>query len=121
MQFSLISQAAGELYENSKFLNFLFIRFDPWSLLNGFKRKAISLGASYVTGEVIDFDYKMRAGDPLCGPNAVIIQGEDGKPQALEFSHCILAGGYESGKVASLAGIGSGEDLLSYPLPVEPR
>lgn len=29
--------------------------FDPWSLLNAFKRKAVSLGVDYITGEAIDF------------------------------------------------------------------
>jgi len=40
----------------------IYFRFDPWSLLNGFKKKAISLGAEYVTAEVVDFEYKMRPG-----------------------------------------------------------
>ena len=30
--------------------------FDPWSLLNAFKRKAVSLGVEYITGEAVDFD-----------------------------------------------------------------
>ena len=29
--------------------------FDPLSLLNAFKRKAISLGVEYITGEAVDF------------------------------------------------------------------
>jgi len=29
--------------------------FDPWSLLNAFKRKAVSLGVEYITGEAVDF------------------------------------------------------------------
>ena len=29
--------------------------FDPWSLLNAFKRKAVSLGVDYISGEVVDF------------------------------------------------------------------
>lgn len=28
--------------------------FDPWSLLNAFKRKAVSLGVDYITGEAVD-------------------------------------------------------------------
>ena len=27
--------------------------FDPWILLNGFKKKAISLGADYISGKVV--------------------------------------------------------------------
>ena len=30
--------------------------FDPWSLLNSFKRKAVSLGVEFITGEAVDFD-----------------------------------------------------------------
>jgi hypothetical protein len=33
-------------------------RFDPWSLLQLFKRKAASLGAEYVTGELVNFGFK---------------------------------------------------------------
>lgn len=29
--------------------------FDPWSLLNAFKKKAVSLGVEYITGEAVDF------------------------------------------------------------------
>ena len=29
--------------------------FDPWSLLNAFKRKAVSLGVDYINGEAVDF------------------------------------------------------------------
>jgi len=29
--------------------------FDPWSLLNAFKRKAVSMGVEYITGEAVDF------------------------------------------------------------------
>ena len=28
---------------------------DPWSLLNAFKRKSMSLGVDYITGEATDF------------------------------------------------------------------
>jgi len=97
-------------------------RFDPWSLLNGFKSKAVSLGATYVTGEVIDFDCKLRSGSPNDGgPNSVLFKHGDGLVHELEFNHCVVASGYESGRVASLAGIGSGDGVLSCGVPVEPR
>lgn len=32
--------------------------FDPWSLLDAFKKKAISLGAEYTQGEVVGFEFK---------------------------------------------------------------
>lgn len=33
-------------------------RFDPWSLLYAFKRKALSLGVEYVDGEAVGFEFK---------------------------------------------------------------
>lgn len=98
-----------------------FIRFDPWSLLNGFKRKSISLGTKYINAEVCGFDYNMRPGDPVYGPNTVIMKSSDGRQRTLEFGQCVVAAGYESGRIASLAGIGTGKGILSHPLPVEPK
>jgi len=31
-------------------------RFDPWSLLEGFKNKALSLGVTFIRGEVTGFE-----------------------------------------------------------------
>jgi len=33
-------------------------RFDPWSLLYAFKRKAVSLGVEYIDGQAIGFEFK---------------------------------------------------------------
>lgn len=33
-------------------------RFDPWSLLSALRNKSISLGAKFVQGEGIGFDFK---------------------------------------------------------------
>jgi FAD-dependent oxidoreductase domain-containing protein 1 len=88
--------------------------------LNGFKRKAISLGVQYINGEVCNFDYKrQQIGDS--GPNSVIIRTLDGTQTSLELEHCVIATGYESGHVSALAGIGTGKGLLSHPIPVEPK
>lgn len=97
------------------------IRFDPWQLLNSFKQKAISLGVEYIQGEVCGFDYKMKAGDAVLGPNLVLVKGADGKGRSLEFDHCVIAAGYDSGRVSKLAGIGAGKGILSHPIPVEPK
>lgn len=47
-----------------------FSRFDPWSLLNGFKNKALDLGVTFVKGETVGFEaeemtigYKVGIGD----------------------------------------------------------
>jgi FAD-dependent oxidoreductase domain-containing protein 1 len=92
--------------------------FDPWSLLNAFKRKATALGVQYINADVCGFEYNTKA---VYGPNAVIFKTLDGKQMNLEFSQCVLAGGYESGRIAKMAGIGTGKGILSHPIPVEPK
>ena len=37
-------------------VSFLNNRFDPWSLLEGFKNKALSLGVTFIRGEVTGFE-----------------------------------------------------------------
>lgn len=102
-------------------MNFVSLsRFDPWSFLNAFKRKAVSLGAEYVNGEVVGFDKQSANLDRSRGPNKLQIQTKNGI-QTLEFEHCVLATGYESGKVAGLAGIGTGSGKLGVGVPVEAK
>ncbi|KYN17919.1 FAD-dependent oxidoreductase domain-containing protein 1 [Trachymyrmex cornetzi] len=74
--------------------------FDPWSLLCAFKKKASYLGAQYVNAE---------------------IKTNDGETRTIKFALAIIAAGAFSGDVAELADIGTGENLLSVPLPVVPR
>lgn len=45
----------------------------------------------------------------------------NGETQQLTFGICIIAAGAESGKIAKMAKIGTGDRFLSTPLPVEPR
>lgn len=89
--------------------------------MNGFKQKALSLGVQYVTGEVVGFDGGSLKADTNVGPTQVQIRMENGETRSMEFSQCVIATGYESGKVARLAGIGTGEGVLSVPVPVEPK
>ncbi|KAJ8266639.1 hypothetical protein GJAV_G00132900 [Gymnothorax javanicus] len=105
--------------------------FDPWMLLNAFRRKAMSMGVCQCFGEVTGFGYKTNS-----------VMTEDGgllnlrrikytnvrMPNSLEYQpvECAIvvnAAGANSGKVAKMVGIGSGpEDTLgAIPIPVEPR
>ncbi|KPP69833.1 FAD-dependent oxidoreductase domain-containing protein 1-like [Scleropages formosus] len=81
--------------------------FDPWSLLNALRRKAISMGVYQCFGEVTG---RVRM------PNSL-------EYQPVECAIVVNAAGAHSGKVADLAGIGSGpkDTLAAVPVPVEPR
>ncbi|XP_060107688.1 FAD-dependent oxidoreductase domain-containing protein 1 [Heteronotia binoei] len=105
--------------------------FDPWSLLNALRRKAISMGVYQSLGEVTSFQ---------CVSNEMVT--EDGKvinfprimytnvqmPNSIdnvtiECSLVVNAAGAWSGRVAELAGIGTGPpgSLAEIKLPVEPK
>lgn len=45
----------------------------------------------------------------------------DGQMKSIHFSICVLACGADTGDIAKLARIGTGEGLLSIPLPIEKR
>ncbi|XP_053547515.1 FAD-dependent oxidoreductase domain-containing protein 1 [Bombina bombina] len=104
---------------------------DPWSLLNAFRRKALSMGVYVCHGEVTGFTEKTRDmvtddGDPVTFRRIrqVIVQ----VPKSLEtqYVECALvinAAGAWSGKVAEMAkiGIGHPDSLEGVKLPIEPR
>ncbi|XP_064543807.1 FAD-dependent oxidoreductase domain-containing protein 1 [Drosophila montana] len=90
--------------------------FDPWALLMGFKKRARAYGAQFANGEVTGFEWN-SAGE-LSG---ALVACADGNVRAVQFDTCVLAAGAQSGQVARLAKIGTGQDLLSVALPVEPR
>ncbi|KAJ8958813.1 hypothetical protein NQ318_019573 [Aromia moschata] len=103
--------------------------FDPWSLLCMLKSKAISMGTQYITGEAVDFTFRERS-DIIVegveegyyeGLNEVVVKLPDGEHKSIQFAFCIIAAGGESGEVAQLARIGTGQGMLSIPLPVEKR
>jgi len=102
--------------------------FDPWSLLAGFKRKAVKLGANYVEGEAVKFEFEENRNVLVPGvegtfkrARTLYVTTKDGKIRPITFSICIIAAGAQSGKVAEMADIGIGKGLLSIALPVEPR
>ncbi|XP_030370686.1 FAD-dependent oxidoreductase domain-containing protein 1 [Scaptodrosophila lebanonensis] len=90
--------------------------FDPWALLMGFKKQARSFGAQFTNGEVVGFTFNGTG-----KLNGAIVDCGDGSQRTVHFDNCVLAAGAHSGKVASLAGIGTGKDIMSVPVPVEPR
>lgn len=101
---------------------------DPWSLLNAFKKKAISLGTEYVVGETDSFDFEVLPDTSVEGqpgeyyqPYRLNVKTADGQVRSIRFAILIIAAGAYSGEVAKLAGIGNGKGYLAAPVPVEPR
>lgn len=98
--------------------------FDPWTLLCALKNKASHLGAQYINAEVKAFQsetiYNTR-GDSTQQLKDVVIETNDGEIRKIQFCMAVIAAGAFSGDVAELADIGTGEELLSVPLPVVPR
>lgn len=105
--------------------------FDPWTLLNAFRRKAISMGVIPCCGEVTDFNYMSTIATTTENENVEIRRIRSVKvqmPNSLEYQpvECAIvvnAAGAFSGKLAELVGIGLGprDSISGIPLPVEPR
>uniref|UniRef100_A0A669F7G1 FAD-dependent oxidoreductase domain-containing protein 1 n=1 Tax=Oreochromis niloticus TaxID=8128 RepID=A0A669F7G1_ORENI len=98
--------------------------FDPWTLLNAFKRKAISMGAIQCCGEVTVCTSFFPTSDD--GMSACVEQVQ--MPNSLEYQpvECAIvvnAAGAFSGKLTEMLGIGFGpkQSIAGIPLPVEPR
>ncbi|CAK6964546.1 FAD-dependent oxidoreductase domain-containing protein 1 isoform X2 [Scomber scombrus] len=105
--------------------------FDPWTLLNAFKRKAMSMGVIQCCGEVTGFKHTtimVRTGDDeqvgIRRIQSVRVQ----MPNSLEYQpvECAIvvnAAGAHSGKLAEMLGMGFGakDTFAGVPLPVEPR
>ncbi|KAL0994617.1 hypothetical protein UPYG_G00124930 [Umbra pygmaea] len=105
--------------------------FDPWTLLNAFRRKAISMGVYQCFGEVTGFRYTTN---PMTNTDGDKVEFQRIKyvnvqmPNSLEYQpvECAIvvnAAGANSGKVAEMVGIGLGpkDSMASVSLPVEPR
>ncbi|KAK2881952.1 FAD-dependent oxidoreductase domain-containing protein 1 isoform X1 [Channa argus] len=105
--------------------------FDPWTLLNAFRRKAISMGVIQCCGEVTDFDYTINVMKTVDGSRmdfrrikSVKVQMPNSlEYQAVECAIVVNAAGAFSGKLAQMLGIGCGpkDTIAGIPLPVEPR
>ena len=103
-------------------------RFDPWSLLDGFRNKGLQLGVTFAKGEAVGFETQDKLVPGSGGQNMesrrlykLHVRLADGEVRAIEFAICVIAAGAESGAIGKLAGVGLGTGLLRPPLPVEPR
>ncbi|KAG7187876.1 hypothetical protein KM043_013855 [Ampulex compressa] len=102
---------------------------DPWSLLCAFKKKAVYLGAQYITAEAKDFVFKQMDEYPnpftesgvYEKPHKLTVQTLDGELRNIKFAVAVIAAGAFSANVAKMIRIGTGKGPLSVPLPVEPR
>ncbi|CRK94290.1 CLUMA_CG007805, isoform A, partial [Clunio marinus] len=95
--------------------------FDPWHLLIAFKKNAIRNGANYVNGEVVGFELNEKESENHGSIKGVKVKLSDGSIKEIKCEKCVLAAGAESGRIGRLAGIGTGSNLLSIPIPIEPR
>nr|XP_022902275.1 FAD-dependent oxidoreductase domain-containing protein 1 [Onthophagus taurus] len=103
--------------------------FDPWAMLCIMKRGAMNAGAQYITGELVDFTFEKKHDITVDGVeegtyesmDEAIIKLPNGEHKSIQFALIILAGGADSGEIAKLARIGTGQGILSIPLPVEKR
>lgn len=105
--------------------------FDPWTLLNAFRKKAISMGVIPCRGEVTGFKYTVNVvstteGDQLNIRRIRSVQVH--LPNSLEYQpvECAIvvnAAGAFSGKLAEMLDIGFGpkDTIAGIPVPVEPR
>nr|XP_057942570.1 FAD-dependent oxidoreductase domain-containing protein 1 [Doryrhamphus excisus] len=105
--------------------------FDPWTLLNAFRRKAMSMGVIQCTGEVTGFKYTSNVVTTEEGAHLEIRRIKSVKvrmPNSLEYQpvECAIvvnAAGAFSAKLAEMLGLGFGpkDSIAAIPLPVEPR
>ncbi|XP_028277142.1 FAD-dependent oxidoreductase domain-containing protein 1 [Parambassis ranga] len=105
--------------------------FDPWTLLNAFKRKALSMGVIQCCGEVTNFRYTTNVVTATDGEQLDMSRIKSVRvqmPNSLEYQpvECAIvvnAAGAFSGKLAEMLGIGLGpkNSMKGIPVPVEPR
>ncbi|KAM8927616.1 FAD-dependent oxidoreductase domain-containing protein 1 [Pelodytes ibericus] len=105
--------------------------FDPWVLLNAFRRKALSLGVYQSHGEVTDLKMSLLEMITDTGEtvtfrrikNVIVKAPNSLESQSVACALVINAAGAWSSKVAELAGIGTGppNSVEGVKLPVEPK
>ncbi|NXI44425.1 FXRD1 protein, partial [Galbula dea] len=101
--------------------------FDPWTLLNAFRRKAISLGVYSCSGEVRGFvtsasGMMLPQGSPLSSTRIKYVHIH--KPDSLDYQPVACAivintAGAWAGKLLEVAGVP--RELQQPPLPIQPR
>lgn len=103
--------------------------FNAWALLRAFIKKSKELGTNYVNAEVTGFELEKQKDLLMEGVtpggyerlNRIVYKTEDQEEYSIKFAICILAAGDNSGHIASLAKVGTGDGILSIPLPIERR
>uniref|UniRef100_A0A8C3VF13 FAD-dependent oxidoreductase domain-containing protein 1 n=1 Tax=Catharus ustulatus TaxID=91951 RepID=A0A8C3VF13_CATUS len=102
--------------------------FDPWTLLNAFRRKATSLGVQSCSGDVRAFvasaNYMMSACDPPAPVTPLSVPSQIYMPDSLEYQPvaCAIvvnAAGAWAGKLLEAEGLPKG--LCKPSLPIQPR
>ncbi|XP_012149508.1 FAD-dependent oxidoreductase domain-containing protein 1 isoform X4 [Megachile rotundata] len=95
--------------------------FDPWAFLSAIKKKAMVLGAEYITAEAQGFAYKNNIEQNFDLLDALIVKTPEGETHKIKFSSAVVAAGAFSGNVAKMAKLGAANDIRRISLPVEPR
>ncbi|KAH8351871.1 hypothetical protein KR084_000336 [Drosophila pseudotakahashii] len=106
--------------------------FNPLALLSNLRRSASGYGAHFLSGQVVDFEFKSQTdisvvGDAgsnegnYTGLDKAVIELPDGTRRTCKFALCVISAGASSGKVARLAKIGVGPGMLQVPLPIDER
>uniref|UniRef100_A0A8C7C0Z7 FAD-dependent oxidoreductase domain-containing protein 1 n=1 Tax=Neovison vison TaxID=452646 RepID=A0A8C7C0Z7_NEOVI len=105
--------------------------FDPWSLLQGLRRKVQSMGVLFCQGEVTRFVSSSSHAETPSGEEVTLKRVHEVhvkidhslEYQPVECAIVINAAGAWSGQIAELAGVGKGPPgtLQGTKLPVEPR
>ncbi|XP_031455574.1 FAD-dependent oxidoreductase domain-containing protein 1 [Phasianus colchicus] len=101
--------------------------FDPWSLLNAFRRKAMSLGVYSCVGEVTSFVTDTADNTPGM-PQGVgrvkyinVRLPDSPEQQPISCAIVVAAAGAWTGKLLDSATAGLRGSLTLSPLPIEPR
>lgn len=106
--------------------------FNPLALLSNFRRSASGYGAHFISGQVVDFEFKSQTDISVVtdlgsnegaytGLEKAVIQLPDGTRRTCKFALCVISAGASSEQIARLARIGVGPGILRVPLPINAR
>lgn len=97
----------------------------------GLKHKAESLGAEFIDGEVVNFEWSKHINLEMIGiekgkyesPEKLIVKMNDGTVKSITFGLCVIAAGANCNEIAHVLKIGRKgvAGLRSIPLPLAPR
>ena len=97
-------------------------------MIAALKAKLASYGVHFVNGDVVGFSWQSYiVMSVLSDPHErtqlvnVHVRTDDDRVHPIKFALCVNAAGPQSRDIARLAGIGVGEDSLSFDLPIMSR